>query len=100
MLARYFCSDVVGCAKCKFLANLIFSLDLNATDKPSDFMKVPTPPQTPEISETPMPVNGSIETPVSSVREEVKETNDRSPVSTPDVSAVAKSVKTLEDFVR
>ena len=76
---------------------MYFTLDSKTAEK---FIKLPTPPQTPDVNKNPFTLKDNIETPLSSIREEEIPARDSSLFSTPDASAKAPSVRTLDDFAR
>ena len=66
-------------------------------NKLTDAVKVSTPPQTPTITSSPVPASQHVDTPLSSIREEVKsEAMDRA--LTPEASEIAGSGRTLDEF--
>ena len=71
-----------------------------AAYKLDHFIKVSTPPQSPDISKASVTVGDNIDTPLSSIREEERPLREIFHVPTPDLSVTAPSVRTLDDIVR
>ena len=79
---------------------ILHSLEPMAAYKLGNFIKVSTPPQSPDISKASVTVGENIDTPLSSIREEETALREISHVPTPDSLVAAPSVRTLDDIVR
>lgn len=77
-----------------------FVVDVRTTEQQGDFPEVQTPPQTPDVTKTPIPLDGYVETPLPSLRDDAKPMEPTSLVNTPDLSVAAGSLRTIDDFMR